>query len=366
MGRLWFSIRLALFSGACGARSELSLGPPTESAEEGGGGGGIGPVDPELACPLACTVEACQPAVLVDDVAVGWHAIVDGILYYTTSKPEGDNGLFRVGACGGEPELLLAADRFYGYGAVTGDEVYVTTGDPSETVRLPKGGGAATLFHSDAGDELTTQAVVGSSYGSVLLVRYHFDESFGFYGYDEDGQFIAWVTNFPDSDYGALPSDGFGFLPNAPASGYVGTAVGVLRAVPPGGLSSIPVRGPLVARGEELYFTGDTPQGTQHYEVSSTASEPEAFAILGAAPGMILAADDEALFGGSLVTSAHTGTVWRALPDAESPSDVFRSGEYVQDVVPAGNSLYVRTERRIVRTPKACPPGAASPCATLD
>ncbi|MBL8740902.1 MAG: hypothetical protein JNK04_07410 [Myxococcales bacterium] len=67
---------------------------------------------------------------------------------------------------------------------------------------------------------------------------------------------------FPGSDYGALPSDGFGFLPNAPASGYVGTAVGVLRAVPPGGLSS--------------------------------------------------------------------------------------------------------TERRIVRTPKACPPGAASPCATLD
>ncbi len=356
----------------CGARSQLSLGDGETTALGGSGGdsGGVVPVDPEVECPLTCTAEACLPFVLVDDVPVGWHTIVDGLVYYTTAKPDGDNGLFRLGACGGEPQLLLASEQFFGYGAVIDDEVYVTADGP-ETVRLPKWGGTPTLYHSGVGDVLTTLAVSHRNYyGYPTLVRYHFDQSFGFYSFNEDGDLVVDSNSIGDYDYEASPSEGFGFLPNLPAVYWVGSTAGVVRAIANSGpaLTAVPVAGPLVAigEGEMLYFTGVSGVGgVQHYSVS-TGEDSQTTPILGGTPGLILAADTEALFGGFIAPSEHQGTVWRALPDDAAPAALFRSAEYVQDIVPAGKSLYARTERRLVRVPKTCPGDAATPCTELD
>jgi hypothetical protein len=365
---------------ACGARTGLLQGSQGSEGGSAAGGGGGGADDPDIECPLVCTEEECLPVVLLEDTLIGWHAVDGDAVYYTTANAEGPNGLFRASVCNGEPELLLERQQFLGYGAVIDDEVFVTSAEPTvEVLRVPKSGGEPTLYYSDP-------AAVPRPFGfvhyrsEIVLVMYHFDGSYGLYQLGEGAELIEWGESMPDPDWFSTPADGFGFVPNIPViddydeslSLWAGSALGVFETTsysPPQVATNVAVAGPIVAElpegGSALYFTGETDTGRHHYQLPAIyMSQPSE--IMAEQSGLIMAVDDDVLFGASARLSEHAGIVWRALPTDVEASPLFRSAEFVQDIAIGKESVYVRTETRLVRVPKLCPSSSTAPCVVLD
>lgn len=369
-GSLGGAAAFALLVG-CGARSGLGEssgrdgegGAGAEGAGgRGGGGEGAGStgVDPDVACPLVCTTPPCEPAVLLDDTPTTWHTMEGGVLYYTTAHEDGRaNGLYRRDVCGGGDVLLYEATLFGGYAAFADGAIVVPVLDPGHIVRVPIDGSAPTILREypvDVPDKPRSIRWDGASFFATL---YNFDGGMSLYRLSADGSdFVFLEGGLPDPEtdevmYGTILKPNYPVFDDAYA--YMPTEIGIDAIDKQDGSSFAinydPVNTTLVLEGDWFYFGND--QGL--FRVSRSGGDPEQLSDW-SERGTIAKTGEDFL-------RMEYGEVWRGDAAQSYGETLFTSPQEVLDFVLAGESVYVHTERRIVRVSATC---AEGPCFVLD
>ncbi len=367
------SLALALALG-CGARSPLGV-DAGESGEGGAGGGAAGgatPGDPDVECPVTCQSIDCLPPVLFEGAPVGWHAVDGGYLYLTTDRVEGSNQLIRVGVCGGTPEVLFETKRFSGYGHVSNSAVYVPVLEPPQVLRMGKDGSAPQVVHEHLpGDPLLTRAI-SSDHQNVYLSAYSFDGGLTVLRLIPGDDPFPLIASMPDLDWDPELLGLTSFVPNVPVrSGdwlVLGSALGLIKFESQwGGTNDISdameVGSPLAVDGDQVYVT-DFSDFTEKIVKTSIdgIGDPsiEPTIVFPDFRGITVAARDGAVF------LYERESVLRAEEQSLEVESLFHSEELVHDAFLLGQSVYIRTEQRVVRVATTCGNTNGDACFRLD
>ncbi len=364
-----------------------------------GAGGGAPALerDPDLDCPLpACTGKDCAEQVLVDGQRVFWHGFHRGLLYFVTDDPGPlGPGLYRLDVCGGEPELLYEAEHVAGIPAFTEDWIYLPVLSPGRIVRLRYDGTGVDVLREYTESGPDKPRAITYAPDAKFFQTDDFDWGIYISEYSFDGGlFLRAGTgrlDRVDPVVGALADASWPGTAEFPALPIVPIEVGLLGArddssflVPhANGIERVvgsfyqekysdqPVLSALVKDDNFVYFADLAfvyRLPLLGYPDIEPGERVEAEPILDIYNGTRgIAVDDGWVYVSENYTEPDLGFLYRVRLSDGTPEAVLDvTDDHVQDFVLESESLYVRTDRSLVRVRKACPTPAETGCFRVD
>lgn len=382
---------------ACGAKTDLSSS--SRAGDDGSGGSTWAPVDrdPDVDCPLpACTGSSCAAEVLLEGQRVYWHGLHRGLLYFVIDEPGAlGPGLYRLDVCeGGGPQALYEAAHVAGVPAFTEDWIYVPVLSPGAIVRIRYDGTGAQTLKSFPESEpekpraitLVEDAPFSELGWSLFVSTYSFDGGLFVYGMEDGtGDLERVVGALADGDWPGTPEAPA--LPNQPV--LVGNLAGPGTAGPSfllphadgveelraelmymGRYADQPTLSRLVVHDGSVYFTDwdqlyRLPIAPYSERDPGDIEPAEPILELLGWPGGLAAANGWIYLGASY-GSPEQSYVYRYDAGTGATEELLTlQGDRARDLVLGSESVYLRTDRRIVRARQSCPSPGDEACTEL-